>query len=177
MSMVAKWGEAVANRGFAQIPNYLLQVNQFIDGEHRLSPVELLLLIQISAAWWHKDQLPYPSVDTLALRCGASGRQVQRAISHLEKLKLVERVKRRQGGIIASNAYDLNPLARFLSAVAEHFPNEHPRQIKGRRPLPYKIPGDVELLMATTNLDDATLKLTDHGSNQVSREGEGGEDQ
>ena len=37
-----KWGRPVAERGFAQIPNYLLLLNQFLGRENRLAPVELL---------------------------------------------------------------------------------------------------------------------------------------
>jgi hypothetical protein len=130
MSDVAeKWGEAVAGRGFAQIPNYLLLLNQFLDRERRLSPVELLVLFQLVRNWWRKGELPFPSMGTLAARCGVSDRQIQRAINRLVKLDLVKRVSRRTKGIIASNAYDLTPLAAFLGEVAKVFPNEFPRNL------------------------------------------------
>lgn len=128
MSDIAeKWGETVARRGFAQIPNYLLLLNQFLDRERRLSPVELLVLLQLVGSWWRKDALPFPSMGTLAARCGVSDRQIQRAINRLVQLELISRVNRRTKGIIASNAYDLTPLTAFLSEVAKAFPNEFPR--------------------------------------------------
>lgn len=126
-----KWGPEVAQRGFAQIPNYLLLLNQFLDDEHRLSPVELLVLIQLAGNWWKKDEMPFPSVATLAVRCGVSDRQVQRALKRLEELRLVRREKRRLRGVIASNAYNLQPAVEFLQDVARMFPNEYPR--KGKR--------------------------------------------
>lgn len=122
-----KWGERVASRGFAQLPNYLVQLNQFL-GDDNLTPVELLVLIQLSATWWKKDDLPFPSVATLAARCGVSPRQVQRALNRLEELKLIQRVKRRTRGIISSNAYDLAPLVEFLDDLAKVFPNAYPRR-------------------------------------------------
>lgn len=122
-----KWGERVAERGFAQIPNYLLQLNQYLDDDS-LSPVELLVLLQLAGTWWRKDELPFPSVATLAARCGTSTRQIQRAINRLEELKLVERVKRRTRGIITSNAYDLTPLVSFLDELSKVFPNAYPRR-------------------------------------------------
>ncbi len=125
-----KWGLEVARRGFAQVPNHLLLLNQFLDIEVRLSPLELLLLIQLAGAWWKKDEPPFPSMRTLAQRCGTSERQVLRAVAHLEKLGLLQRVKRRSKGLIASNSYDLIPLARVLGEVAEAYPNEFPRKIK-----------------------------------------------
>ena len=130
MSGIAeKWGVPVAGRGFAQIPNYLLLLNQFLDRDHRLSPVELLVLFQLAGSWWRKDSMPFPSMGTLAVRCGVSERQIQRAINQLVKLKLIERVNRRSKGIIASNAYDLAPLVDILGEIAKAFPNEFPRNV------------------------------------------------
>lgn len=130
MSDIAeKWGEAVAGRGFAQIPNYLLLLNQFLDEESRLTPIELLVLFQLAGAWWQKDKQPFPSIRTLAARCGASDRQLQRSLNHLVELELIARVKRRSRGIIASNAYDLSPLVAFLNKVSKAFPNGYPRKI------------------------------------------------
>lgn len=127
-----KWGEAVARRGFAQIPNYLINLNQFAAKEDRLSPLELLILIELSAAWWKRDEKPFPSMRTLSVRCGTSERQVLRAISRLEELEFIKRVKRRTKGIISSNAYDLEPLVAMLEAVANAYPPEHPRKISSK---------------------------------------------
>lgn len=127
MSEVAgKWGAVVAQRGFSQIPNVLLTLNQFADP--KLSPLELLILIELSGMWWKKDELPYPSMKTLAARCGASERQVARAIKNLEGIPLLTREKRRSKGIISTNAYDLSPLADALEEVAKAFPTKFPRK-------------------------------------------------
>lgn len=123
-----KWGVDVAERGFSQIPNYLAFLNQFVEVDQRLSPTELLLLIQLVSVWWKKEDQPYPSMATLAVRCGVSERQVQRAVTRLEKLNLLKRVKRRTSGIIASNAYDMTPLVEFLTKVSVVYPNAFPRQ-------------------------------------------------
>ena len=125
----SKWGKPVAERGFAQVPNYLLLLNQFLNEESRLTPTELLIVIQLVGSWWKKDSLPFPSISTLAARCGVSTRQIQRSLNKLEKLKLVRRVSRRSQGIIASNAYDLEPLQVFLGEVAKAFPNKFPRDV------------------------------------------------
>ncbi len=125
-----KWGAEVAGRGFAQVPNYLLLLNQFLSEEKKLSPAELLVLIQLVGTWWHKDEMPFPALKTLATRCGISDRQAQRSVSRLEEINLIKRVKRKDRGMIASNAYDLSPLVRFLGAVAKAFPNEFVRKVQ-----------------------------------------------
>ena len=124
-----KWGLKIADRGFAQTPNYLLFINQFIDEDNKLSPLELLLMVQIAATWWKKEELPFPSVKTLATRCGTSERQVLRALAKLEGLELIKRQKRRDKGLIASNVYDLAPLIAQLEKIAEVFPNAFPRKV------------------------------------------------
>lgn len=128
--IVEKWGDTVARRGFAQIPNYLLLINQFLDDDSRFTPTELLLLIELVGTWWKKDEMPFPAIRTLATRCGVSERQIQRAIRNLENRALIEREKRRsKRGIIASNSYNLEPLGKFLEEVAAAFPNEYPRKV------------------------------------------------
>lgn len=125
-----KWGQPVAERGFAQIPNYLLLLNQFLDPERRLSSVELLILIQLVGTWWKKTELPFPSMSTLATRCGVSDRQIQRAVNNLEKKGLITKTRRRyESGLRATNAYDLQPLIGILNQVAKAFPNEFPRNV------------------------------------------------
>ena len=125
-----KWGKEVAERGFAQIPNYLLLINQFLAEENRLSPAELNVLMQLVGSWWRKAEMPYPALKTIAVRAGISDRQAQRAVTQLEKAGLLKRTKRQgKGGLIASNAYDLSPLVTYLGTVAKAFPNEFPRKV------------------------------------------------
>ena len=112
--IVEKWGKSVAERGFSQVPNYLLLLNSSINQEDRLSPTEMLVLIQLTGMWWKKDDAPYPAMRTLAVRCGTSERQIARAIKRLEEIPLIKREKRRAKGLIASNSYDLGPLVEML---------------------------------------------------------------
>jgi DNA-binding transcriptional regulator YhcF (GntR family) len=124
-----KWGGAVAKRGFAQIPNYLLLVNQFLDDEHKLSPVESLVIIQLAASWWRKDENPFPSMGMLARRAGVSERQVQRAIAKLETSGFIKRAKRKTKGIIQANSYDMSGTVQILNEIAAKFPNLYERNI------------------------------------------------
>lgn len=126
--IAAKWGKSVAGRGFAQVPNYLLLINRFVDEDSRLPPIEVLILIQLVGTWWKKEEKPFPSMRTLAVRCGVSERQMQRSINSLVKKGLLSKTKRRTRGIIASNSYDMQPLVDVLREIARVFPNEYPRR-------------------------------------------------
>lgn len=127
--IVEKWGRPVAERGFAQIPNYLLLLNLFLDEDRKLSPLELLILLQLVGTWWKKSDKPFPSMRTLATRCGVSERQIQRSINNLVKIGLIVREKRKSKGLISSNAYNLEPLVVVLEEVARSYPNEFPRRV------------------------------------------------
>jgi predicted transcriptional regulator len=128
--VLEKWGQPVAERGFAQIPNYLLLLNQFLDEDRRLSPVDMLVLIQLVGIWWKKEEMPFPSMVTLAVRCGVSDRQIQRAVGKLIKHGLIERKTRRSDtGLRSNNAYNLQPLIEMLNRVAKAFPNAFPRNV------------------------------------------------
>jgi predicted transcriptional regulator len=142
LDIVDKWGQEVAEGGFAQIPAYLIYINQFADTEDRLSPVELVTLIQLVSAWWKKDEAPFPSIKTLAARSGVSERQMQRAINNLEAKNLIKRVKKKARGVISSNAYDLSPLVEELKVAAKYYETPYKRNLKtaaeGEKRLPIK---------------------------------------
>ena len=131
--IVEKWGERVAERGFAQIPNYLLLMNQFLDPEHKVPPVDLIILIELVGAWWKKEEMPFPSLNTLAARSGISSRQAQRSVTRLEEAGYIKRSQRKAGRLIASNAYDMSPLVERLNEIAIAFPNDAPRKILPKR--------------------------------------------
>lgn len=154
--VIDKWGAEVAGRGFTQIPNYLLILNQFLSEEKRLAPAEHNILLQLVGAWWKKGELPFPSLKTLAVRSGISDRQAQRAVSRLEAGGFLKRTKRKgAGGLIASNAYDLSPLVSFLGVVAKAFPNEYARKMNKE-----------EIAKLEASLADLTVKTETAGPSE-----------
>lgn len=131
-----KWGREVVERGFTQVPNYLMQINSFVHEDHKVSPAEMVILLQLVAIWWKRDEMPFPSMTTLADRSGISARQVQRAIKELERKGYLIREKKKVKGVIASNVYNLMPLVDVLKKVAAYYVNKHPRAIKPGRAEP-----------------------------------------
>jgi hypothetical protein len=90
--LAAMWGEAVVP-GFTAIPNVLLIYFRLLH----VTPLEFLVLLNIVAHWWSADEHPYPRVTTLARRCGASTRSVQRSLNRLRTLGLLDWEKVRVG--------------------------------------------------------------------------------
>lgn len=128
--IVSKWGKEVATGGFTQIPNHLIRINMFVHDDVKLSPTEMLVLLQLVASWWKKDEMPFPSMRTLSERIGISERQVQRSIKSIEQKGYVKAEKKKIKGVIAANVYDMMPLVERLKIVAEHYVTSHPRKVK-----------------------------------------------
>lgn len=119
-----KWGKNVMGLGFCIVPSLLLWAQPRL----RLKPTQLAILMHLADFWWDAERKPYPSKKTLGERLGLSGRQVQRYIAELEKMKLVRRIERRaRGGGKQSNFYDLSGLVTRLKELEPQF-----RQVKER---------------------------------------------
>jgi predicted transcriptional regulator len=120
-AIVEKWGKLVAERGFTNIPVYLLNLNLFLPT--RISPIGMLVLFQLVECWWDKDEMPRPSLAAIAGRCGVSSRQVSRTLNELEAVGLVKRNKRTHHHLIRANGYDLSPLVASLDTIAKVVPH------------------------------------------------------
>lgn len=131
LSSQEKWGPEAIAAGFTVLPNHFLALNQFVDEQKALSPTEMLVVLQILAAWWSKDRLPFPSKATIATRAGLSPRQVQRALTALEQKGYIERVTRYSTNQArTSNQFKLDGLVTAVMNAAR----EHPAAFKRQAP-------------------------------------------
>ncbi|WP_230190534.1 helix-turn-helix domain-containing protein [Sphingobium sp. CECT 9361] len=140
LSSQEKWGLEAIAAGFTVLPNHFLALNQFVEEEKSLSPTEMIVMLQILSAWWSKDRLPFPSKATIATRSGLSPRQVQRAITSLEKKEYIERISRystNQGR--TSNQFKLTGLVGAVMKAAK----EHPAAFKRQSPSKPKVEEEV----------------------------------
>lgn len=120
---VAKWGETATTAGFTVLPNHLLALNQFLPEGERITPTEMVVLLQILLAWWDPQKLPFPSKSTIARRAGLSPRQVQRAIAALEGKGLISRIARfSKASARSSNEYDVGGVSRIVRKYADANP-------------------------------------------------------
>ena len=121
---VQKYGTILAEGGFTQFPrpveDYLNTLN--------LCSTAILLLIILSSYRWAAEQEFYPSVKTLAERCGVSQRRINQLTKQLAEIGLIVKCERFAGRSQLSNYYDIEPLfqraaawkdARLVATLAE----------------------------------------------------------
>ena len=114
-ALARKWTPEVIAFGFTAVPDLLLKHM----GGFRLSPTELVLLIQIMRFWWDADTAPFPSKRTLATAMGCSEKNIQKVIKGLEARGFLRRLQRRKGQDRSeSNIYDLEYLVSRLLGLA-----------------------------------------------------------
>ena len=105
-SLATMYGPTLPAGGFVPVFNDVLDNWSKLGG----TDAEFALVTQIWRYWWTPDRLPFPSVATLAQRCGKSVRMVQIILGRLVAKGLLT-IKRRFGQHgQESNAYDLRPL-------------------------------------------------------------------
>lgn len=83
------WGKDAIAFGWTAIPNSLLM----LQGRLKIGSTEMCILMHIMMHQWpeHGDAPAYPSMNTIALRMGVTKRTIQRGVSKLESLGLLEK--------------------------------------------------------------------------------------
>lgn len=111
-----KWGKPVVSAGWTFLPTTLL------EHQHRLElqPLDLNVLLQILHHWWEADRPPFPSRKAIADRIGRSVSAVQRAISRLQEMELMEITHRydNESGGQTSSCYTFDGLRSRLEEFA-----------------------------------------------------------
>lgn len=111
-----KWGTSL-DEGFLLIPVLLLKRQR----ELALDSTEVVVLLNLLAAWWDTETRPYPRSTTIAQRIGVTPRTVQRCLEKLEKKGLIVRV-RNGTGIGAAHreltSYDMTGTVEKLQRLA-----------------------------------------------------------
>lgn len=94
------------------IPNILIEKQHALG----LTPRDLNVLLVLLKYWWKADDLPFPSKATIAEYMNVAPRTVQRSITRLRNLGLVETKKR--PGTTGTNEYSFQGLIRELTPHA-----------------------------------------------------------
>lgn len=121
-----KWGIDVVRSGYTLLPNHLINLNTYLVPKHQIKPVELMVLIVILSNWWTPGLFPAASKKYISERCGLSVRQVQRAISSLERKRLIARVAAFDAG--GANRFDLSGLLNLIRTITDAQWNKEKRE-------------------------------------------------
>lgn len=107
-----KWGEESLEMGWVSFPSSLL----FLQRRFELSAMGLNVLLHLIMHWWDAESPPYPSQESISKRIGVSKRTVQRAITELEDIGLIEKETtfKEHPKYRGRNKYNLYPLVKIL---------------------------------------------------------------
>lgn len=88
-SMHSKWGSAVTEAGWTNVPNTLLK-NAY---RLKLDPTETLTLIYLLRFWWKTSDMPYPSISKTSVEMGVTRKTMAKKFASLQEKGLIELVK------------------------------------------------------------------------------------
>lgn len=111
-----KWTKKLMAAGWNVIPSIIIEKQDALG----LDAIDMNIIVHLSHYWWQPDNLPHPSVATIAKAIGVKPRTVQKRIKALEELKLIRREERRHTRTgSGTNKYDLGGLIAAATPFAE----------------------------------------------------------
>ncbi len=111
-----KWSKPLMAAGWNAIPNVIIEKQAALG----LDALDMNIIIHLSHYWWRPDNLPHPSVDTIAKAIQVTPRTIQKRVKALEDLGLIKREERRftKTGS-ATNLYNFQGLIDAARPFAE----------------------------------------------------------
>ena len=111
-----KWSKKLIDAGWTAFPSIIL------DKQHALGidALDLNILLQLAKFWWKRDDLPFPSKETLAETMNVDPSTIRRRIKRMESEGLIKRMKRfdSKGGQ-QSNYYSFDGLIKKMQPHAQ----------------------------------------------------------
>lgn len=111
-----KWSKTLMDAGWNVIPNIIIEKQEALG----LGPIDMNIIVHLSHYWWNKEDLPHPTVATIAKAIGVSERTVQKHVRTLEAANLLHREERRhtKNGSMA-NKYNFDGLIKAATPFAK----------------------------------------------------------
>ena len=112
----AKWSKPLMMAGWNALPNIIIEKQQALG----LDPIDMNIILHLSHYWWTAETLPFPSVATIAKAIGVTTRTVQKRITAMQELGLMERTERRNTRFGSdTNLYSFKGLIKAALPFAE----------------------------------------------------------
>lgn len=86
-----KWSKVLMDAGWNVIPSVIIERQEALG----LDAIDMNIMVHLSHYWWQPENLPHPSVKTIAKAIGVEPRTIQKHIKRLEDAKLISRQERR----------------------------------------------------------------------------------
>lgn len=86
-----KWSKTLMDAGWTVIPSIIIEK----QASFGLDALDMNIILHLVQYWWLPENLPHPSVGTIATAVGVRPRTVQKRIKALEELGLMKREERR----------------------------------------------------------------------------------
>lgn len=111
-----KWSKPLMAAGWNVIPNIIIEKQEALG----LDALDMNIILHLSHYWWQPDNVPHPSVATIAKAIGVTPRTVQKRIAALQELGFIRREERRftQNGSV-TNKYHFDGLIAAAKPYAE----------------------------------------------------------
>lgn len=111
-----KWGAELLKAGWTMLPNMLFLRQRALG----LDSLDINILLVLLSHWWHADNLPFPTKQTIANAIGCDSSTVRRRIQKMEAGGLLRRIERRmERDRNKSNQYDFSGLKKALEPFAK----------------------------------------------------------
>ena len=99
--------------GWSVLPNIIIE-NQAALGLH---PLDMNIILHLVQYWWVADNLPHPSVATIAEAIGVTPRTIQKRIKALGLMEREERRHTKYGSV--TNLYSFEGIIKAVAPFAE----------------------------------------------------------
>lgn len=86
-----KWSKPLMQAGWSAIPNVIIEKQAALG----LDALDMNIILHLTHYWWHPENLPHPSVETIATALSVKPRTIQKRIKALVDLGLMSREERR----------------------------------------------------------------------------------
>jgi DNA-binding MarR family transcriptional regulator len=111
-----KWTKPLMDAGWNVVPNIIIEKQEALG----LNAIDMNIVLHLTQYWWKADDLPHPSVGTIARAIGVKPRTIQKHIKSLEDIGFLRRQARRTARAGSdTNLYDLSGLIEKATPYAQ----------------------------------------------------------
>ncbi|NSZ66792.1 MULTISPECIES: helix-turn-helix domain-containing protein [Rhizobium/Agrobacterium group] len=133
-----KWSPTLMKAGWSAFPNIIIEKQRALG----LDAMDMNILLHLVQYWWLEENVPHPSVATIAEAIGVTPRAIQKRITGLQAAGLITREERRHGKFGSqTNLYRFDglikaclPFAQEKLEAAKKKSEENKDRVKRKKP-------------------------------------------